>query len=31
MTVRDALLAEIDVERVFVRRTLERVPLDKGG
>jgi uncharacterized damage-inducible protein DinB len=29
MTIRDALLTELDLEVPFLRRTLERVPLDK--
>jgi hypothetical protein len=29
MTLRDALLTELDLETPFIRRTLERVPLDK--
>jgi hypothetical protein len=29
MTLRDALLTELDLEAPFIRRTLERVPLDK--
>ena len=31
MTLRDALIAELDVEAPFTRRTLERVPMDKRG
>ena len=27
--MRDALLTELDVESPFIRRTLERVPLDE--
>jgi hypothetical protein len=30
MGIRDALLTELDLEAPFIRRTLERVPLDKG-
>lgn len=31
MTIRDQLLAELDAEVPFIRRCLERVPLDKRG
>ena len=30
MKTRDALIAELDLESPFTRRTLERVPLEKG-